>query len=167
CAARGDSRKWRRDRAGRAERPRGARHRRSRIGSGGRPQPPRGARRGTVGRRARRRALSRRRPRVNLQFVADGVLTGAMIGLGAIGVTLTYSILRFSNFAHGEFIAWGAYLALAVSGAIGWLTGAPAEPIGPLSFGWRLIFASLAAMVLTGLLALALDFLLFRRLREK
>ena len=40
-----------------------------------------------------------------------------MIGLGAIGVTLTYSILRFANFAHGEFIAWGAYFALAVAGA--------------------------------------------------
>ncbi len=49
---------------------------------------------------------------MNLQFVVDGALTGAMIGLGAIGVTLTYSILRFANFAHGEFIAWGAYLAL-------------------------------------------------------
>ena len=46
---------------------------------------------------------------MNLQFVADGLLVGAMIGLGAIGVTLTYSILRFANFAHGEFIAWGAY----------------------------------------------------------
>ena len=50
----------------------------------------------------------RQRP-VNLQFLADGLLIGAMIGLGAIGVTLTYSILRFANFAHGEFIAWGAY----------------------------------------------------------
>ena len=56
-----DSRERRRDRAGRAERPRGARHRRSRIDSGGRAQPPRRARRGIVGRRARRRALSRRR----------------------------------------------------------------------------------------------------------
>ena len=50
---------------------------------------------------------------MNLQFLADGLLAGAMIGLGAIGVTLTYSILRFANFAHGEFIAWGAYAALA------------------------------------------------------
>src|SRR6202041_2168662 len=150
CAARGDSRKWRRDRAGRAERPRGARHRRSRIGSGGRPQPPRGARRGTVGRRARRRALSRRRPRVNLQFVADGVLTGAMIGLGAIGVTLTYSILRFANFAQGEFIAWGAYFALFIATAVGWLAGGSSTPIGPFSFGWGLILARLRGGPLRG-----------------
>jgi energy-coupling factor transporter ATP-binding protein EcfA2 len=61
-------------------------------------------------------ALSRRSRRsrggcrdMNLQFLADGLLIGAMIGLGAIGVTLTYAILRFANFAHGEFVAWGAY----------------------------------------------------------
>ena len=45
---------------------------------------------------------------VTLQFLADGAVMGAMLGLGAIGVTLTYSILRFANFAHGEFITWGA-----------------------------------------------------------
>ena len=44
---------------------------------------------------------------MNLQFIADGLIMGALIGLGAIGVTLTYSILRFANFAHGEFLAWG------------------------------------------------------------
>jgi len=42
---------------------------------------------------------------VSLQFLLDGLLIGGLIGLGAIGVTLTYSILRFANFAQGEFIA--------------------------------------------------------------
>jgi len=104
---------------------------------------------------------------MNLQFLVDGVLTGAMIGLGAIGVTLTYAILRFANFAHGEFIAWGAYLALGVASALGWLIGGSATPIGPFSFGWGLVIALLLAMPLTGLLALALDWALFARLREK
>jgi branched-chain amino acid transport system permease protein len=103
---------------------------------------------------------------VNLQFLADGLLTGAMIGLGAIGVTLTYSILRFANFAHGEFVAWGAYFALWSASALGWLFGG-AAPIGPFSFGWPLIIALAVAMPLTGLLALALDWVLFARLREK
>jgi branched-chain amino acid transport system permease protein len=103
---------------------------------------------------------------MNLQFLADGLLMGAMIGLGAIGVTLTYAILRFANFAHGEFIAWGAYLALVMSGAAGMLVGGNV-PIGGLSFGWTLIVAALAAMVLTGLIALALDWLLFSRLRRR
>ena len=101
---------------------------------------------------------------MNLQFIADGLLVGAMIGLGAIGVSLTYSILRFANFAHGEFIAWGAYAAVAISGLIGFLTGQMA-PLGPFSFGWPLLLAGALAMVLTGLLALALDWVLFSRLR--
>ena len=51
---------------------------------------------------------------MNLQVLVDGLMSGALIGLGAIGVTLTYSILRFANFAHGEFISWGAYATLLV-----------------------------------------------------
>jgi branched-chain amino acid transport system permease protein len=100
------------------------------------------------------------------QFVADGLIIGAMIGLGAIGVTLTYSILRFANFAHGDFLAWGAYAALGIAAAIGALAGRDIAPLGPFSFGWPVILAGLAAMGLTGLLALALDFLLFSRLRR-
>lgn len=47
------------------------------------------------------------------QILIDGLIAGSMIGLGAIGVTLTYSILRFANFAHGDMISWGAYFAYA------------------------------------------------------
>lgn len=99
---------------------------------------------------------------MSLQFLLDGLIAGAMIGLGAIGVTLTYSILRFSNFAHGDFMAWGAYAALAVVGAIG-----GSLPMAPLSFGWPLVLAMIVAMGLTALLALGLDWLLFARLRAR
>ena len=104
---------------------------------------------------------------MNLQFVADGLLAGSMIGLGAIGVTLTYSILRFANFAHGEFIAWGAYAALTLTALIGFLVGHDVAPLGPFSFGWPLIVAGVIAMIFTGLLALALDVILFSRLRAR
>ena len=104
---------------------------------------------------------------MNLQFVADGLLAGAMIGLGAIGVTLTYSILRFANFAHGEFIAWGAYAALTLTAFIGFLVGRDVTPLGPFSFGWPLLLAGVIAMPLTGGLALALDLILFSRLRAQ
>ena len=101
---------------------------------------------------------------MNLQFVVDGLLTGSMIGLGAIGVTLTYSILRFSNFAHGDFMAWGTYATLAVVSALGAMFGKIA-PIGALSFGWPLIVAVVIGCALTGLMALMLDVALFSRLR--
>ncbi|QIN67939.1 High-affinity branched-chain amino acid transport system permease protein LivH (plasmid) [Caballeronia sp. SBC1] len=99
---------------------------------------------------------------MSLQILFDGILLGAVIGLGAIGVTLTYSILRFANFAHGDFISWGAYLSYSLVGLI----GSAASPIGSLSFGWPLIGALCASVVLTGALALALEKLVFARLRS-
>ena len=103
---------------------------------------------------------------MRLQFIVDGVVSGAVIGLGAVGVTLTYSILRFANFAHGEFISWGAYFTLLLAGALGFMAGRTPAPIGPFSFTWPILLAGVAAMLLTGGLALALDRVLFRPLRR-
>jgi branched-chain amino acid transport system permease protein len=97
----------------------------------------------------------------------DGLIAGATIGLGAVGITLTYSILRFSNFAHGELISWGAYFALAVSALLGAAFGFLSAPIGPFSFGWALPIAAVVAVVLNGGLALLVDALLFGRLRAR
>jgi len=104
---------------------------------------------------------------VSLQFLADGILMGALIGLGAIGLTLTYSILRFANFTHGEFITWGAYLTLMLAAVIGGAAAPSLDPLGPFSFGWGIIAAGAIAMLLTGGLALALDLVVFRRLRVR
>lgn len=40
---------------------------------------------------------------------------GAQLALGALGVTLIYGILRFSNFAHGETMAFGAMVSVLVT----------------------------------------------------
>src|SRR5260221_674532 len=96
------------------------------------------------------------------QLLLDGVLLGATIGLGAIGLTLTYAILGFGNFSHGELLSWGAYLALPIAGLVSAVL--VAEPLGVLSFGWPLVAATITAMALTGLLAFALDRMLFGRL---
>ena len=104
---------------------------------------------------------------MNLQFLADGLIMGALVALGAVGVTLTYSILRFANFAHGEFIAWGTYMALTLAGALTFMLGGASGTIGSLSFGWPVVAAGLLAAALTGSLALLLDWLLFARLRRR
>lgn len=104
---------------------------------------------------------------MNLQFLADGIVMGSLIGLGAVGVTLSYSILRFANFAHGEFIAWGTYMTLVLTAAISTLFGGHTGTIGPLSFGWPLLVAGMVAAALTGGLAVALDRVLFSKLRSK
>ncbi len=102
-----------------------------------------------------------------LQLIADGLVVGSVIALGAVGLTLTYSILRFANFGQGEFMTWGAYLASSVLALVLAVTGAGVmAPIEPFSFGWPLLVAMVAAAALTALLALVVDWLLFRRLRH-
>jgi neutral amino acid transport system permease protein len=46
------------------------------------------------------------------QLIVNGIAVGSIIALGAVGLTLTYGILRLSNFAHGDFLTLGAYLTL-------------------------------------------------------
>ena len=43
-------------------------------------------------------------------YLIPGLVLGCIYALGAIGITLTFSILRFANFAHGEVMMIGAYL---------------------------------------------------------
>ncbi|AJE47291.1 branched-chain amino acid ABC transporter permease [Celeribacter indicus] len=40
---------------------------------------------------------------------------GAQLALGALGVTLIYAVLRFSNFAHGETMSFGAMVVVLVT----------------------------------------------------
>lgn len=101
------------------------------------------------------------------QDLANGVILGATISLGAVGLTLTYSILGFANFSHGEYVTWGAYFVLALLGAWTGATGGDAGRLGALSFGWPLLGALLVAMGLTAGLALLLDRTLFRHLRRR
>ena len=39
--------------------------------------------------------------------IIPGLAYGAQLALGALGVTLIYAVLRFSNFAHGDLMAFG------------------------------------------------------------
>ncbi|MCX5828539.1 MAG: branched-chain amino acid ABC transporter permease [Deltaproteobacteria bacterium] len=86
-----------------------------------------------------------------LQTVLNGVLAGCIYALFAMGLTLIYGVLNFVNFAHGELIMWGAYfLFLAIS-----------EP-----FALPLYAAIPVALVITALLGAAMDFAVFRPLRQ-
>jgi neutral amino acid transport system permease protein len=44
-----------------------------------------------------------------------GLSTGAIYALGAVGLTLVYGILKLVNFAHGDFLTFGAYIAYLVN----------------------------------------------------
>ena len=45
----------------------------------------------------------------------NGLSLGSVYALGAVGLTLVYGILKLVNFAHGEFLTFGAYMAFLVS----------------------------------------------------
>ena len=98
-----------------------------------------------------------------LQLVVVGIIVGSIIGLGAIGLTLTYGVMKFANFAHGDLMTLGMFLALFIVSDLGLGGG----KIGPLSFGWGMLPAALFAMVGVAGVALLLDRLVFRPLRGR
>ena len=90
-------------------------------------------------------------------------MVGSIIGLGATGLTLTYGVMRFANFAHGDLMTLGMFLAFFVVGNLG-IDGGRA---GPFSFGWGLIPATLFAMAVVATVTVGLDRIVFRRLRTR
>lgn len=86
-----------------------------------------------------------------LQLIVYGIISGSMLALGAIGLTLVYSILGFANFAHGDLMTLGAYLALFFH----------------VSVGLPLWGAGVVAILGTALLSVALDYAWFRPLRHR
>lgn len=86
-----------------------------------------------------------------LQLFANGLVTGSVIAIAAVGVSIVYGILRLVNFAYGDLMAFGALSAYAFN--------------GPLGLG--LVPATLLAMLLTAALSLVLDVVLWRPLRAR
>ena len=86
-----------------------------------------------------------------LQLAANGLVTGSVISIAAVGVSLVYGILRIVNFAHGDYLVFGAYVALAVN----------------VGLGGHIVVAAIGAIAVTALLATALEFALWRPLRRK
>jgi branched-chain amino acid transport system permease protein len=102
-----------------------------------------------------------------LELVVYGIVLGSIISLGAIGLTLVYGIIRFANFAHGEFMTAGAYLALFIVAVFfSWL-GIPDTTFGSLSFGWQMAVAFPFSMAGVAFLAIFFDRILYRKLRLK
>ena len=54
-----------------------------------------------------------------LQTTINGLSVGSIYALAAIGLTLVYGILRLVNFAHGDYMTLGAYVAFAINVSAG------------------------------------------------
>ncbi len=86
-----------------------------------------------------------------IQQLINGLSLGSVYALIAVGYSLVYSVLLFSNFAHGGFLVIGGYIcyfALRAGGMNIWL-------------------ASLAALVGSGLSAIIVERLAYRPIRER
>jgi branched-subunit amino acid ABC-type transport system permease component len=49
------------------------------------------------------------------QLTVNGIITGTILALTGVGVTLVFGIQRIANFAYGEYLTFGAYVALVVN----------------------------------------------------
>jgi len=99
------------------------------------------------------------------QLFVYGIISGSIITLGAIGLSLTYRILNFANFAHGDMMSVGAYIALA-SLMLFTRLGFADKPFQPLSFGLGMTLSLLIAMLLSAGIAILIDKILYQRLRR-
>ncbi|MDD9979083.1 MAG: branched-chain amino acid ABC transporter permease, partial [Boseongicola sp.] len=60
--------------------------------------------------------------------LVPAIAYGSQLALGALGVTLIYGILRFSNFAHGDTMAFGAMVTVLFT----WYLQSLGVSLGPL-----------------------------------
>ena len=61
------------------------------------------------------------------QVLFNSVVTGSFYLIGAVGITLTYGLSNFPNFAHAELITLGAFIGYIVAEQLG--LGMPAALI--------------------------------------
>src|SRR5262245_695628 len=85
------------------------------------------------------------------QATLDGLTLGTIYALGAVGLTLVYGILKLVNFAHGDFLTFGAYMAYLVN----------------VTWGMPLAAAIVFAMAATALMSLFFERTMWRPMRRK
>ena len=92
--------------------------------------------------------------------IIPAITYGSQLALGALGVTLVYGILRFSNFAHGDTMAFGTMVAILFT----WWFQSIGVSIAPLPTA---LLALPIAIVLTALLLLGTDRVVLRFYRKQ
>ncbi len=81
----------------------------------------------------------------------NGLSLGSVYALGAVGLTLVYGILKLVNFAHGDFLTFGAYMAFLMN----------------VTWGVPLVFAIVFGMAMTALLGILFERLMWGPMRAR
>src|SRR5262249_42832489 len=95
-----------------------------------------------------------------IQTIINGLITGSIYALIALGYTMVYGVLKLLNFAHGDVYMVGAYIGYFV---IQWFGGPNALTVPvPLLIFLMLVIAGLG----TGFLGVAIERFAYRPLRN-
>ncbi len=93
-------------------------------------------------------------------LVIPGLAYGSQLALGALGVTLIYGILRFSNFAHGETMAFGTMFTILTT----WFLQSNGISLGPIPTALLAMPIGILAAIL---LVLGTDRLVYKFYRKQ
>jgi neutral amino acid transport system permease protein len=85
------------------------------------------------------------------QRTVNGLVSGSYFALGAVGLTLVYGTLKLVNFAHGDLLTFGAYLAFLAN----------------VTWGFPLVVAAAFAVVCAAALGVASERVLWRPMRAR
>ena len=85
------------------------------------------------------------------QVVLNGLVTGMVVALPAVALTLIYGILKFPNFAIGAMLTAGAYLALAFN----------------VYLSLPVLYAAAIGAAVFAVMSVGIDQAVFRPLRER
>ncbi len=96
---------------------------------------------------------------LNFVFI-PGLAYGSQLALGALGLTLVYGILRFSNFAHGDTMAFGTMWVILIT----WLLQSMGISGGPLPTA---LLALPFGIAITSAFVLATDQLVYKFYRKQ
>jgi neutral amino acid transport system permease protein len=83
------------------------------------------------------------------QATLNGLVGAGYFALGAVGLTLVYGVLHLVNFAHGDMLTFGTYLALGATAL-----GVPFWP------------AAVIAMIVAAMVAVLLDRIMWEPMRR-
>ena len=86
-----------------------------------------------------------------LQTAFNGLITGIIVTMPALAITLLFGVLKFPNFAVGAMMTLAAYMVFALN----------------VQLGWPLPLATAVVTVAFGGLLIVIDYLAFRPLRER
>ncbi|MBB4661942.1 ABC transporter permease subunit [Conexibacter arvalis] len=81
----------------------------------------------------------------------NGLVSGSYFALGAVGLTLVYGTLRLVNFAHGDLLTFGAYMAFLAN----------------VTWGVPIVLATLFAVVATAALGVLSERVMWRPMRGR